>query len=197
MSMQLVEKRQHIVKEFDVAKFLENPYHWLNEQAIGKKLNWLLAHAEDVIIWGQLKGDVLATSIPEINQYAPHLREVRLFGETGEWLLWRERANWRGRLIEEGDGLICQTYDEPHLMWGSKVVSASEDFSIVSEERDVLELVLPIASLPAERQTRVALKVRHTLDYDKDGQAFIDCSRLAGLGKLTWSDESTWQIQDI
>ena len=196
MSIQLVEKQLCIVTTFDAATFLENPCEWLNEQAIDKKMNWLLAHTEDKIIWGRLKDNVLVTSTLDLNQNVARLREVRLFGEAGEWLLWRERANWRGRLIEEADGPVCKTYDEPFLLWGSKVKTSSEEFSIVLEERDMLELVLPVASLPTDKK-RVALKVRHVLDYDGDGQAFISCSRLAGLGKLTWSDESTWQIQDM
>ncbi len=58
-------------------------------------LKYLLAHAEDGVIWGRLDGEELITSHTIAPKYSPPLRAVtlqtvRLFAPVGELLVWRD-----------------------------------------------------------------------------------------------------------
>src|SRR5437879_2621870 len=76
---------------------------WLQQQARDCGLKYLLAHADDGVIWGRLDGEVLriardvAGQNPEALACSPPLRvetlqQARLFGKLAELLVWREEA---------------------------------------------------------------------------------------------------------
>ncbi len=89
---------------------------WLEEQARALRTPWLLAHADDGVIWGRCDAGGLITSRTaleeggETDPCSPPLRavtlqEARLFGPTAELLLWRgEQGGWQARVIRDGAG---------------------------------------------------------------------------------------------
>ncbi len=83
------------------------PIHWLSQQMQKHQLEYLLAHADDGVIWGRLHNGELVTSNTLDPEKFPLLREktlqmARIFAPAGELLVWRnEDGNWSGRLIAE------------------------------------------------------------------------------------------------
>jgi hypothetical protein len=84
---------------------------WLEEQARNWKLNYLLAHAEDGVIWGRFDNEHLTTAEKVFHKSDfkvdfPTLRlltlqQCRVFGQNGEVLLWRTGEKWRSRLVQD------------------------------------------------------------------------------------------------
>ena len=67
---------------------------WLEKQAKDYHFNYLLAHAEDGVIWGKFENDKLKTADIVFPEDCPKLRlltlqQCRIFGESGEILLWK------------------------------------------------------------------------------------------------------------
>jgi hypothetical protein len=83
---------------------------WLEEQARNGKLNYLLAHAEDGVIWGRFDNNQLTTAEkvfhqPKFKVDFPSLRlltlqQCRVFGQNGEVLLWQTGEKLRSRLVK-------------------------------------------------------------------------------------------------
>ena len=96
---------------------------WLEQQADTYNLRWLLAHADDGVIWGEVRDDDLhlSNSLFEPELRVTTLQMARLFGEAGELYLWKSNNNWSARLVLEGDGDTKQYYDETQLLWGTHV----------------------------------------------------------------------------
>jgi CRISPR-associated protein (TIGR03984 family) len=166
---------------------------WLAAQAQARQLRWLLAHATDGVIWGEWRDGALALSQDAFGDVNPavtaQLREetliqARLFGEAGQLLIWRADGAWRmvfdssAKDAKSGDG-IPLTRDEEHLLWGDEVEQEKGGFILLREGREGLRHAPPML-VPAKKR-RAALTVRHTLDYDEDGQVFIARSRLVAL----------------
>jgi CRISPR-associated protein (TIGR03984 family) len=128
---------------------------WFTEQAaalakiIGTADWYLLAHADDGVIWGKVAGgnltmsdraigDKHATLSPNdtarteveaaLKTCAPLRRETlqqaRLFCEKGELLVWRDGDNrFHARLLRDAQhgeaSLWDEHFDEPQMLWGS------------------------------------------------------------------------------
>ncbi len=164
--------------------FERNPRQWLAEQA-QDGMDLLLAHADDGVIWGKvesgtlrLAGDVFAEL--EVELRATTLQQARLFGPTGELLVWRNGKRFVARLIADGkdkpDGALEA---EPNWLWGDHALEAKDGFTLLEEGRQGLCHAPPIGGL-TEGQ-RATLWVRHYLDFDDEDQAHIALSRLVGL----------------
>ena len=81
----------------------------LAEQARAYNLHWLLAHADDGVIWGEVRANGLHLSSDVFPQVSPPLRAItlqqaRLFGPDAELFFWKDNAAWRARLIQDGKG---------------------------------------------------------------------------------------------
>ncbi len=146
-------------------------------------LRWLLAHADDGVIWGKVRDGKLHLSGDAFPQTSPPLRaatlqQARLFGPEGEILVWKEDAGWRARRIQDGDGDKVEYYDEAHLLWGDREEGRQDGFVLLCQGREGLRHAPP---LPKGVQPPARLHVRHYLAYDPDGQACIAYSRLVGI----------------
>lgn len=161
---------------------------WLVEQAKvqGQKHHWLLAHADDGVVWGRVDAAGLHTSSQVAPEVSPPLRaatlqQARLFGPGGELLLWRSDDGWQARLLS--DGVLGSDYcDEDQIVWGTEAQAMDDGFTLLregSEER--LHAVPLTADSPAAKERRIRLCVRHYLDYNEDGEARIAASRLLDL----------------
>lgn len=164
------------------ANFDTEPTSVLEQLAKSYNLRWLLAHADDGVIWGELRADGLHLSCDVFPAVSPPLRaeplqQVWLFGPKAEILLWKDTV-WRGRLIRDDVEGTDDIFNEAYLLWGTEVEARKDGFVLLREGKEGLRHAPP---LPDDAQPPVRLKVRHYVAYDPDGQAYIAYSRLTGL----------------
>ena len=116
--------------------------------------------------------------------------DLRLFGEKGEWHVWRD---WDGkhyaRLQKLAD--INDALTEYHVLWGTKKVIETLDWIKVVEKRGA-EIWLPLGKSDlCESDLPLRLKLKQIVDYDsKYHLAGITDAALVGLTK---SDKSLLQ----
>jgi CRISPR-associated protein (TIGR03984 family) len=158
---------------------------WLGKQADEHNLRWLLMHADDGVNWGERQGQTWILSHGVAPEIAPafvsdHLQQVRIFGETGELLLWKAGNKWQGRwLVEAPDD---ETVEDVHLLWGAEAKLLQNDFWLLNEGAEGLRHAVPAVKAQFDpAQERAALRIRHHLDYDPDGQVYVKASRLVKL----------------
>jgi CRISPR-associated protein (TIGR03984 family) len=178
-----IERVEYQVKgNIEVADPLEE----LETQVETGKYTYLLAHAYDGVIWGFVKEKKLHLSgsedaFPEIS---PRLRietlsELRLFGGSSEWHLWRADDKWLSCMVTDGIGETGSAFDEQYILWGTESDGPQRDGFWPVRESD-LGIV---HTLPIQMKERHALKisVRHYLQHDEAGVAYVALSRLTGL----------------
>jgi CRISPR-associated protein (TIGR03984 family) len=174
---------------------------WLKQQAKNYQLPYLLAHAEDGVIWGkfEISTGTFKTArevFPECN--FPELRlntlqQCRIFGKPGEVLLWNSNEKWRSRLILEtkASELISKKQigliPESQVLWGTKGQENKEHgFTLLSDGSQGLKHAVPLTNInfgadEKELKRPVQLDVHHYFCYDSDGVARIFISRLVSL----------------
>ena len=165
---------------------------WLAGQ-MNEQRPWLLAHADDGVIWGKRQPDgklLLSSDVFDDPARYPSvavklrietLQEARIFGPGGEVRLWRTDEGFAARLLtDDGIGLEALP-DESHLLWhqGRPVeVRPEAGFALLREGARGQRHAPPL--IPQGRQ-RPRLVVKHYVDYDSEGQAYIALSRLVNL----------------
>jgi len=151
---------------------------WLLKQAQANHLTFLLAHADDGVIWGEVRGGKLITSHdvfgepPSPPLRAATLQQARLFGQGAEVLLWRTAQGWRARRVEDVAGEEEQEhYDQSQLLWGNRYVTAKDGFTLVEEGVQGLRHAPPLEvdkSQFKDERHPMRLQVRHYLDPDPE-----------------------------
>jgi len=159
---------------------------WLSEQIQKYNLRWLLAYADDGVIWGEMRQDGLHLSSKLFPEISPSLRyitlkEARMFNENAEMHLWSDVVTCKGILIKEDEGFETECYDESYLLWGTKKGKTEDGFTLVYQGSEGLCHAPPVGIDNDQAQFQINIKVRHFLDYDSEGQAYIAFSRLVSL----------------
>lgn len=158
---------------------------WLAAEATTRSLRWLLAMSDDGVNWGYVQDNQLLLSHDDFPVYSPPLRvitlqQVRLFGEGGELFIWRTGSGFAGRFL--GDADDQQHIDETYLLWGTQREGLGEHGFTLLAEQDGMRHAPPPCELTFDPQSqRLALRVRHVIDFDGDGQARVAASRLCGF----------------
>ncbi len=193
-----IERRPGVAETGMNVEGLPAAADWLRQQAVAHQLVWLLAHADDGVIWGRLDGGRLLTSHEAAQgderalACCPPLREetlqqARLFAQHAELLLWRDGDNaWHARLIRdarEGEPTTWDdALDERQMLWGTRGTPRPHGFTLLEDGaqglRHAVPMQLPLAEGGKTRPPR--LVVRHYLDKN-DPFARIVASRLVGL----------------
>lgn len=169
---------------------------WL-EARMKEGLPFLLAHADDGVIWGKLVEQKLVTSRDAAAQTArdvsPPLRGVTLqqafvFGPPGEVRLWRDGSGWQCHQCRVADeqAFASPLPDEWQVLWGTKVIpeETKHGFTHIHELRQQgLDHIVPIQVNDQQlRERRLRLQMRHFIERDPDtGEARIAFSRLVNL----------------
>lgn len=186
------------------SKPIENVKDWLAGQAKEYELRYLLAHADDGVIWGLVDDDGLVTSFDvakdddTARNYCPELRtstlqQARLFSKEAELLLWRDGHNLlQARLVQDVAGVENPAweaaFDEPQMLWGNDGVKLSRGFTLLEDGAQGLRHAIPVAkdAIPVEKDgdgklnlVPPKLVIRHYLA--KDDFARVDLSRLVGF----------------
>jgi hypothetical protein len=165
--------------------FTTRPADWIVAQARKFGLRYLLAHADDGVIWGRIDGDGLHTS-HGIAPTSPPLRastlqQARIFGLPGEVLLWRDDDCWHARLVINipGDDYII---DEDQILWGDTVETVKDGFTLLHEGAQGMRHAVPIVITAEQlKHHQLRLRVRHYITENEDGEAIITLSRLIQL----------------
>jgi CRISPR-associated protein (TIGR03984 family) len=165
------------------------PVMALQQAAASGRYAWLLAHADDGVIWGRVDKGQLLLSSDAFQKVSPPLRtltlqQARLFSPAGEMLIWRTDAGWRLRELTDGAGESAEAFDEDVILWGTNDGDQQENNGFwLAVESDLGMQHAP----PLELNQRHALKLRmrHYLDFDTDhdgeGAAFVRVSRLVDV----------------
>lgn len=159
---------------------------WLSQQMQEHNLRWLLAYADDGIVWGEMRLDGLHLSSKPFPEVSPSLRfitlkESRLFSENAEMHIWSDGDIWHGILVKDEDNYEAECYDESYLLWGTDRRENDDGFTLIYQGSEGLCHAPPIIGDDMVRLHPMKIKVRHFLDYDSDGQAYVAFSRLVSI----------------
>ncbi|BAZ32924.1 hypothetical protein NIES4074_54320 [Cylindrospermum sp. NIES-4074] len=160
---------------------------WLEEKAKEYQLKFLLAHAEDGVIWGEFKDGKLLTAdsafdfLPKLRLFT--LQQCRAFGETSEVMLWQTDEGFKARLIQ--DEKNTEFITENQILWGTQADKICGDFTLVSDGSQGLRHAVPLTDIEFDKNQKLyrplRLNVHHYVDYNDSGVARIDLSRLVNL----------------
>ncbi|WP_448542966.1 type III-D CRISPR-associated protein Csx19 [Roseiflexus sp.] len=166
--------------------FITGPANWIVAQARKFGLRYLLAHADDGVIWGRIDGDGLHTS-HGIAPASPPLRtatlqQARIFGPPGEVLLWRDDDGWRARLVADVSDNDDDILGEDHILSGNTVETVKDGFTLLHEGAQGMRHAVPIVITAEQlKHHQLRLRVRHYITENEDGEASITLSRLVQL----------------
>ena len=176
-----------ISEKFDTVSLKE----WMEKQAKEHKLNYLLAHAEDGVIWGKFDGARLTTSGDVFDQLAKlrsqTLQQCRMFGDKCEVMLWKIGKDWKARSIEDTNNQDCLP-DEHQILWGTKAEKEKDGFTLVADGQEGLNHAVPLVSISFDQSKNLyrplRLTVRHYLyEETNTGVVRVYLSRLVDLTK--------------
>jgi CRISPR-associated protein (TIGR03984 family) len=182
----------------ELSNFATDIGAWFAGQPTVGEQAWLLAYAEDGVIWGKLvhgKMVLPRTGAPTLS--ALTLLEVRLFGEQGEIHIWRSDAGFSGcRVMDRAEA--NGAFDEWQRLWGTDADNAGNPgagFTLLVDGREGLRHAVPLevrASLFAKRPTRFhpgMIQTRHYFQVDGEtGMTSIALSRLVSLQAESFDD---------
>jgi CRISPR-associated protein (TIGR03984 family) len=164
---------------------------WLVAQAQAHDLTTLLAHADDGVIWGEMRQKQLLTSgdvfsEPDVSPplRALTLQQARLFGPAAELLLWRTEGGWQARLVTDDVGDEVECFDEWQILWGTRCEGSRDGFTLVADGAQGLRHAPPVRVDvrlfdPGENRRPLRLQVRHYLETDTEsGLLRVTLSRL-------------------
>lgn len=188
---------QPAVVESIAADNITDVKQWLQTQATTYDLVYLLAHADDGVIWGRFTNGQLITSHDAAQNDSDArpicsrlrietLQHARLFAIHAELLLWRDGQNaCHARLIRDaktGESAEWdEAFDEPQLLWGTHGKHLLSNFTLLEDGAQGLRHAVPQPlSLDANRETTPPrLFIRHYIN--KAGFTRIVASRLVDL----------------
>jgi len=157
---------------------------WLQVKAGEHGLIYLLAYADDGVIWGrladtgqlQLSGEAFEEVTVKLRPNT--LQQARLFGPRGELFLWRTDEGFSCRLTNDGGEKPESFLEDVYWLWGTGGQTSGE-FTLMEEGKQGLFHAPPLKDAAGKRG---GLKVRHYVEYDPEtGQAYISHSRLVDL----------------
>ncbi|WP_040483717.1 type III-D CRISPR-associated protein Csx19 [Lyngbya aestuarii] len=189
-----------LLKDTEIIVDPQTLYSWLQYKAKEQELKYLLAHADDGVIWGKFDqdGNLITANpskelFPNSEELFPKhnlpvlrsqtLQQCRAFGDKTEVMLWKVDKTWKARLIKD-DRLSKEDYIcEKQILWGTQREREKNGFTLVSDGSQGLKHAVPLTDITFQDKDYrpLRLKVRHYIDYDESGMARIYLSRLVHL----------------
>lgn len=162
---------------------------WLATHAQQYQLPYLLAHADDGVIWGHFHQGHLCTSDRVLKESPPlrikTLQQCRIFGQSGEILLWQVGDAWKAGLVTNPDAerIEEKRIEEEQLLLGTHgKIHASEGFTVLWDGAQGLKHAVPFTQIQLQENQELDqslhLVVHHYIDYDEAGVARVALSRL-------------------
>jgi CRISPR-associated protein (TIGR03984 family) len=159
---------------------------WLEKQAGQHKLEWLLVHADDGLIWGRfdekneltLSGEAFKPL--EVLIRPETLNEARVFSAGAEVLLWKHNDSFSARLIADDFAPpdYESGYEEKYLLWGRAEDQQENSFTLMREGQQGFLHAPPIKISTGKN---ASLTVRHYFSFDQYDRAYISLSRLVSV----------------
>jgi len=197
---------------FKSDEFSVDPVQWLQEHA-SAEMDTVLLHTDFGVLWGKVKDKQLTLSLvqgeevvlfqgdqvihpenisPEyqsallarLDALGKTCQQARLFGPGGEWFIWRTPGGFAARLIADGPNDPPDSLPDHQWLWGTLGEKGKpvREFTLLVDGKQGMRHAPPIKELG--KNQRVKLTLRHYIEYDAEGQAFITGSRLTGLQKV-------------
>jgi CRISPR-associated protein (TIGR03984 family) len=169
---------------------------WLNEKVQEHKLKYLLAHAEDGVIWGNFDSQCnLITSDEPIKLFPKWqfpafryetLQQCRVFCETVEIMFWKTDEGLKARIIKDKHLKQQEYITEYQILLGTHgEKNEDRSFTLLWDSKQGLKHAVPFTDIVLEKdgvlKNKVRLKVNHYIDYNDAGVAHIYLSRLVNL----------------
>ncbi len=192
MKRKIVDRPAQVDRTISVPD--KNIKSWLAAEAKKRNLRWLLAHADDGVIWGRLEEDALVTSFeaaqnhPVAKSVCAELRDAtlqqaRLFGDKGELYIWKDGEGvWHGRVIsdsgDENNAVWLESFDEPYMLWGTFGEPLAHGFTLLADGQQGMRHAVPIVASPTDEHA-LRLWLRHYLN--REGFAQVTASRLVAF----------------
>ena len=162
---------------------------WLERTAEDNQLNYLLAHAEDGVIWGKFQDKNLLTADSVFLQFSKlrcsTLQQCRIFGEKAEVMIWKSEGDFKARLIRDDNIKKCEYITEKPILYGTHGKKNEGGFTLLWDGSQGLKHAIPLTDIELEKDGKlknpVSLIVNHYIDYDDSGVAHIYLSRLVNL----------------
>ncbi len=190
--------KPNVKKEQDLLIFSDNASlkNWIEIQAREHKLQYVLAHAEDGVIWGRFNRGELITSTEPIDLFPKYkfaklrsqtLQECRIFSkDSGEIHLWRNGGKWRSYFTEDNQYEDKETIKERQILWGTHGEKNEQyGFTLLRDGSQGLRHAVPFTDIKVDENQKlvkpVRLVVHHYITYDDAGVARISHSRLVDL----------------
>lgn len=208
-----MKKIDDLVKREEAPRASENVRDWIAKRmkeiagydSGENKTAYLLAHADDGVIWGKCVSGQFHTSdevdpnrtdprkriSPELHGIS--LQQAFLFNGACEIRLFRdELGNWQARKIDDHRAEEDDFIEELQVLWGDYVSKKEKyprdlqhDFTLVREKsQQGLDHILPIkiTADDLEKNLRARLRVRHFIETGENtGEARIALSRLVNV----------------
>lgn len=171
-----------------------NLREWITKQMDEKKLTFLLAFADDGVIWGRMDNGVLSIvreASEKKDKESVELRDKTLqqayaFNEDMEVRLFRDEMNqWKAYEVRDVDE--SRVIVESQILWGEKLDENDQPtrpgfMRLLAERKGIPPQIYPIKEDFDPTKQCVRLEVHHLVEYDEQtGEAYIKASRLAGL----------------
>lgn len=185
-----------VQRDISVDGLADKPEDWVKSQGDAFQLTWLLAHADDAVIWGKRAGDGAWTTSSALDGQT--LQQVRLFSSTAELLAWRDGdSHWQARLIRDGaDANSIEwsaSFDEYQMLVGTEARPLANGLTQWTDGAQGLEHAMPVKTVvtykhkpddadESEKQRPPRLIVRHYLA--NEALARIVASRLVGFEEV-------------
>ncbi|MEH1966537.1 type III-D CRISPR-associated protein Csx19 [Nostoc sp.] len=196
-----------ILDDIQIISDTVNLRKWLREKVQSSESNfkYLLAHAEDGVIWGYFdsEGNLITATEPEelfpkykfpVFRYET-LQQCRVFGDSEEIMFWRTEDGLRAILIK--DNQHPEFISEQQILWGTQTEQVRNKFTLVSDGSQGLRHAVPLIGIEFDKTQKLhrplSLLVRNYIDYDqKTGLARIYLSRLVSLKSRKVIDEKAY-----
>lgn len=153
---------------------------------------WLLAYADDGVIWGKIDDHKMVTAADVFNTEYPgafpvlnmdKLQKASLFGERAEIRLFRRNGSWSALRIEENPAADeSDSFVRSYLLWGNRVKARKDGWTWVEDGQLGIHQALPLEITDKISHRIMRIDIRYYIDYEKDhGQALIAAKRLCNL----------------
>lgn len=206
---ELITHRVHVIPE--TVDLTDGLLNWLAKTAPAGA-DWLLAHCYDGVVWGWRADGGWALSSQVAPEISPELSDrnvlqARVFGESGELLLWREGTSFQARKVVLGaaDAPPYDGYMEDQWLWGTREDKHSDadkhqvikqaGFTLLADGAQGLRHAVPMLvtdehfTPQMDNYRPVRLRVEHYLERDKTtGLARVWLSRLVKIYSEAWKE---------
>jgi len=136
---------------------------------------WLIVWLDFAVLVGLVDGGGLRLREPLEPRY---LQELRLFGDDGEWWLWREGAAFAARRRVDGSGATADILADDQSLWGTAAQPSADGWTQVAEARGI-RYALPVPVRESDLPLRLVL--HHYLGFDEAGMVGVADSRLVAI----------------